>query len=299
MRFQAATLGITLCVLGVMAIATAWVLSKQAEVSTATTERRGVTGSEGYRDVKFEETGEDALETSYMQRYGAAALGAVGIAGAVLLMLIARDISMVPTSRPAGFERFITLFTYNYDRPFPTHSYNYRPILTGFGFVAVAVCVLLAIDKLRRHGARAMIALAACFAFWGLDKYMMDLSNHWSQRNLFVRYYGTRHDRAEIGDGEDGRYWADAIVAYQMNWKGENFYTGNHAAMLECGLPLCHERTNEWLQRHRGEHVFFVTEHSRASSVIGQVRQVNPGAHAQTVTDEFDNNKFVLVEAQL
>ena len=123
------------------------------------------------------------------------------------------------------------------------------------------------------------------WALWGLDVYMVKTAPHWGQHEVIEAYYRDRKNPDEL------------LVAYQMNWKGENFYTGNHAAMLECGLPLCRERTPEWLRRHAGQRVFFVTEHSRASSVIGQVRQVN--GTARTITDEYDNNKFVLVEAQL
>jgi len=230
-------------------------------------------------------------------KFNRVGLAATGVGAAVLLAVVARDIGWAGASRPAGFERFIHLFVYNYDRPFPTRSFDYHALLTGFGVAAVIAAALVAVRAARRHAVRMMTALAVCFALWGLDKYMIDLSHHWSQRTLFERYYALRHTRDTLGVGEDARYWADPIVAYQMNWKGENFYTGNHAAMLECGLPLCHDRTNDWLQRHRGQHVFFVTEHSRAASIMGQVRQAN--GTANTVTTEYDNNKFVLIEAQL
>jgi hypothetical protein len=234
----------------------------------------------------------------------AVAMGAVGAAAAVLLGLVARDIGFVQrdqycrvTGRPAGFERFMHLFTYNYDRPFPNRSYDYHAILTGFGVAAVLIAVLVAVAYTRRFGVRLMVALATCFTFWGVNKYMIDLSNHWSQRNLFVRYHQVRNRRDSVGIGEDGRYWSDPIMAYQMNWKGENFYTGNHAAMMECGLPLCHERTNDWLHHHQGQRIFIVTEHSRSGSILGQVRSA--GGSGRTITDEYDNNKFVLIEAQL
>jgi hypothetical protein len=290
-------MAIAFTILGAAALIAAWFMARKAEVAIdpdAPTDM--VTHGAGYREVKVE-SGAPQPASEYARKYGLVGLGAVGVGAAVVLALIARDIGWVGSSRPAGFERFIHLFVYNYDRPFPTRSYDYHAILDGFGIVAVVTAALLAIGPLRRHAARMMIALAACFGFWALDKYMIDLSNHWSQRNLFDRYYAIRHDRTELGVGEDARYWADPIAAYQMNWKGENFYTGNHAAMLECGLPLCRERTPDWLTRHRGQRVFFVTEHSRSSSVISQVRSAHGDAH--TVTNEYDNNKFVLIEANL
>lgn len=225
---------------------------------------------------------------------------AMAAAGAVaMISLVARDIGFGGTARPQGFERFIHLFVYNYERQWPTRSFDYTPILRGFGLIAVAAAVLLVIHGTRRHGARVMLAVAACFGFWALDKYMIDLSNHWSQRNLFERYHAVRNARevSSIGPGEDARYWNDPMVAFQMNWKGENFYTGNHAVMLECGLPLCRERTPDWLRRHRGQRVFFVTEHSRSSSIISQVRSA--GGTASAITNEIDNNKFVIIEGRL
>jgi hypothetical protein len=290
-------MAIAFTLVGAGALVAAWFMARKAEVALdANAPTATVTHGTGYRAAEVE-SGAGIAESEYARKYGLVGLGAVGVGAAVVLALIARDIGWVGSSRPAGFERFIHLFVYNYDRPFPTRSYDYHAILDGFGIVAVVCATLLAVGPLRRHAARMMIALAACFGFWALDKYMIDLSNHWSQRNLFDRYYAIRHDRSELGVGEDARYWADPIAAYQMNWKGENFYTGNHAAMLECGLPLCRERTPDWLTRHRGQRVFFVTEHSRSGSVISQVRAAHGDAH--TVTNEQDNNKFVLIEANL
>lgn len=237
------------------------------------------------------------LESPLGEKLTRSAMAAAGLGAAVCLGLVARDIGWTGPSRPTGSERFIHLFIYNYDRTFPTRSVDYHPILTGFGVTSVVLALGMAAHPTRRLAARGMLALGACFCFWALDKYMIDLSNHWSQRNLFARYYQMRSNRTERGTGEDARYVADPMVAFQMNWKGENFYTGNHAAMLECGLPLCRERTPEWLRRHHGQRVFFVTEHSRAGSVASQVRQV--GGTANNVTDEYDNNKFVLIEAHL
>ncbi len=287
---------IVLTGLSVAALIGAWMLSRKAEVALEDVGTTTVTHGAGYREGPVDGVANGG-DSPFEAKYGLVGLGAVGVGAAVVLALIARDIGWVGTSRPAGFERFIHLFVYNYDRPFPTRSYDYHAILDGFGIVAVIAASLLAVGPLRRHAARMMIALAACFGFWALDKYMIDLSHHWSQRTLFDQYYARRNTRTEAGVGEDSRYWADPLAAYQMNWKGENFYTGNHAAMLECGLPLCRERTPEWLTRHRGQRVFFVTEHSRSGSVISQVRTAHGDAH--TVTTEYDNNKFVLIEANL
>jgi 4-amino-4-deoxy-L-arabinose transferase-like glycosyltransferase len=289
------TLGAVLAIVGITVIALSFRFAREAEERYA----------DGNPLVKGLETVDPMMAADAVpevpeaqrSRFTRAGLGMAAAGAVAMLGLVARDLGFAGTARPQGFERFIHLFVYNYDRQWPARSFDYTPILRGFGVVAVAAAVLLVVHATRRHGARVMVAVAACFGFWALDKYMIDLSNHWSQRNLFEQYFARRSARENVGTGEDGRYWSDAIVAYQMNWKGENFYTGNHAVMLECGLPLCRERTPDWLRRHNGQRVFFVTEHSRSSSIISQVRTA--GGTANTVTTEVDNNKFVLIEGRL
>lgn len=288
------TLGAALALLGVVVIVLSFRFAKEAEEPFTVT---GTTLGLDTPDPMMDPSALPEVPEKDRAKFVRSGL-AMAAAGAVaVIALVARDIGFAGSSRPQGFERFIHLFVYNYERQWPIRSYDYTPILRGFGVVAVAAAVLLVIHQTRRHGARVMVAVAACFGFWALDKYMIDLSNHWSQRNLFEKYFRERGTRENVGSGEDGRYWADPMVAYQMNWKGENFYTGNHAVMLECGLPLCRERTPDWLRRHNGQRVFFVTEHSRSSSIISQVRTA--GGTANAVTTEVDNNKFVLIEGRL
>ena len=97
---------------------------------------------------------------------------------------------------------------------------------------------------------------AACaigFAAWGEHVYLVKCAPHWGQREVIEAYFTHRASPDE------------PIVAYQMNWKGENFYTGNHVLAMECGLKYCSERTSEWAGAHPHEHVFVVTEHSGCS----------------------------------
>jgi hypothetical protein len=128
-----------------------------------------------------------------------------------------------------------------------------------------------------------------------LDFYMVDVSRHWSQRSLFERYYALRSARADGDrDGEDARYDHDPIGAYQMNWKGENFYTSNKIpAYVSSGANF-----TTWVksQRDKGTKVmFFVTEHSRTGGLRSEV-----GAKSyREVTDKDLCNKFVLVRAEL
>jgi hypothetical protein len=87
----------------------------------------------------------------------------------------------------------------------------------------------------------------------------------------------------------------EPIAAYQMNWKGENFYTGNRVpAFVSTGAKF-----KKWLktQRKSGSQVmYFVTEHGRIGTLkseLGAAYRVTP------LTDRLLNNKFALVRAEM
>ena len=57
--------------------------------------------------------------------------------------------------------------------------------------------------------------------------YLSKTGRHWGQGDVIRAYYASR-------TGED-----QPLVAYQMNWKGENFYTGNRMpAFKSTGAPF-------------------------------------------------------------
>ena len=105
---------------------------------------------------------------------------------------------------------------------------------------------------------------------------------HWGQHEVIEAYYRDRASPDEV------------LVAYQMNWKGENFYTGNHVpAFVSSGANFAN-----WLkqQREKGVKVmYFVTEHSRTGGLKSEVQPKN----YREVTDRTLCNKFVLVRAEL
>ena len=79
---------------------------------------------------------------------------------------------------------------------------------------------------------------------------MVDLTPHWSQRELMARYY---HERKNANE---------PLVAWQMNWKGENFYTGNRVAVF---VDLNNKEFTTWIDKNKGKTAFVVLEHSRLS----------------------------------
>jgi hypothetical protein len=196
-----------------------------------------------------------------------------------MVAFVGRDLSWVTAERPAGYERLIHLFVYNYDRPWPEH-FDYRAILTGFAIVASALVMGAAIRALRPVLTLSLVGAAACFSLWCLDVYMIDLSPHWGQRELIDRYYALRKDGSE------------PIVAWQMNWKGENFYTGNRIPVF---VSLNNKELEDWLVRNKGKRAFFLLEHKR----LDRFKRTLGKRKVYELSTERDNNKFVLVKSFL
>jgi 4-amino-4-deoxy-L-arabinose transferase-like glycosyltransferase len=204
------------------------------------------------------------------------------VAAALVTLLVGRDFYFGTTvANQPGAIRILHLITYNYSRAWPDTvdmSATLRWLTVG---VAVAV-VLVVSWRYRRQAIYALGAAALVWAVWGIDVYTLQIAPHWGQRELMEAYYSSRSGPDEL------------LVAYQMNWKGENFYTGNHLPVfVSSGGPF----TN-WLktQRDKGTKVmYFVTEHSRIGGLKSEVK----ASQYKELTDKALNNKFVLVRAIL
>ena len=208
-------------------------------------------------------------------------LGGVGVAAAVVVALVGRDLA----SRGEGGEvpgqaRLMHLFTYNYRRAWP-ESLEFGGTLTGFAIVATALTLLLVLPRLRRHLVVMLLATGLVWAAWGLDVYLVKCAPHWGQREVIEAYYKARKGPAE------------PVVAYQMNWKGENFYTGNRIpAFVSSGTAF-----TTWVKQQQEAGVrtfFFVTEHGRTGSLKNELG--SPRSF-ETLTDKRVDNKFTLVRA--
>mgnify|MGYP000952189215 CR=1 FL=1 len=209
-------------------------------------------------------------------------LGGAVLLGALVLFLVGRDLTIKPDgSDQPGAIRLLQLFTYNYRRAWPD-ALDFTAILGGFTIVGGLLCLAASFGTLRRHALAAFAAFAVVWALWGLDVYMVKVSPHWGQHEVIEAYYRDRKSPDEV------------LVAYQMNWKGENFYTGNHVpAFVSSGANF-----QTWLkqQKEKGARVmYFVTEHTRTSGLRSEV-----GAKAyKELTDKTLDNKFILIRAEL
>jgi hypothetical protein len=109
---------------------------------------------------------------------------------------------------------------------------------------------------------------------------MVDLTPHWTQAGLIARYYAERKNPDE------------PLVAWQMNWKGENFYTGNRVYVF---VDLDNKALMDWVGKNAGRHVFFILEHSR----LERLRKLLAPRKLEPLTTLRDCNKFVLVRTTL
>jgi 4-amino-4-deoxy-L-arabinose transferase-like glycosyltransferase len=210
------------------------------------------------------------------------ALAVLAIPAALLTLLVARDLWTTYDGDIPASARLLHLVTYNYKRSWP-EELNFETVSLVFGVVASALVAALALRWVRAHATALLCALGLGYGAFTLWIYLPRVAPHFGQRELFLAYYGARH-------GAD-----EPIVAYQMNWKGENFYSGNRLpAFVSSGSKF-----KNWLkaQRERGTRVvFFVTEHGRISTLkseLGRNVQVTP------LTDRKLNDKFALVRVEL
>jgi 4-amino-4-deoxy-L-arabinose transferase-like glycosyltransferase len=221
-------------------------------------------------------------EAGRRRRHEQLMVSGAAVAGALLLLIVGRDFVIKPEGADQpGAIRIVHLFTYNYRRPWPD-ALDYSAILTGFALVGAALGLALAVPRIRKHIIVGFTAFSMVWAVWGLDVYMVNTARHWGQHELLTAYYADRTSPDQ------------PIVAYQMNWKGENFYSGNRlATFVSSGAPF-----TAWIkqQRDKGIHtVYVVAEHGRLGALKGELQ----GKGYKEITDKTVNNKFVLLRADI
>jgi hypothetical protein len=214
------------------------------------------------------------------RRYEWALAAALAVAGAMLVLLVGRDLFAVDD--PDGPARLTQLASYNYKRLWPP-SLDFTSALLAFS-IAASLATLVPVFRAARHHAVPLIASVGVWsAIWTIDVYVVKAAPHWGQRDAIFEYYRRRRGPEE------------PLVAYQMNWKGENFYTGNHIpAFVASGAKF-----KSWLgeQREQGARViYFTTEHSRESSLKTDLGKIT---RFERVTTKALNNKFFLARVEL
>jgi 4-amino-4-deoxy-L-arabinose transferase-like glycosyltransferase len=212
------------------------------------------------------------------------------IVGAPLLALVAHDL----TSSLKSQQHFIWLFSYDYvnapqGRPWPPDM-NYLTVFRVFAGLFALAAMLAAWKRIRTWATVATVVVAVAFTYFLLDGYIRRAASHWSQKPLIAQYYKERRSADEH------------LVAWQLYWRGENFYTQNQiyeGPMSERTVFLGDrnaENLKDYVAHHRGRRAFFIIERTR----IEGLRSLLPEAvrpSLKIVND--DNNKFYLLTAQL
>jgi 4-amino-4-deoxy-L-arabinose transferase-like glycosyltransferase len=206
-----------------------------------------------------------------------AARALIALGAASLVFLAGRDEWSRFAHEVEGQLRLIHLATYNYDRPWPK-TLDFRAVFIAFTVVSTLACAALGVSRWRKYVTDALCVLGVLWAVWALDVYVIRTAPHWGQRETIMAYYRDRR-------GPD-----EPLVAYQMNWKGENFYTGNRIpAFVSSGVKF-----KDWIedQRSRGVRtMYFITEHSRVNGLRRELDQ--PKDFVALTTKALDNKFFV------
>jgi hypothetical protein len=233
-------------------------------------------------------------------------------AGGLLYALVAHDLALVP-------KHLTDLFVYNYDRAYPDRETDPRQVFTILFYAAPAVALspwlfdrlaqlwrllkalpgkkgraeMRAAWRERLSGAplaapeaaqdRSVVVLglagmAVAFAVYLGWFHWRALSPHWSQRDLFWIYYHQSQPDEPIG-------------AYQMNWRGETFYSKNTVREIARNGPPTVSLA-DWLNGP-GERKWVLAEQAR----IAPLRQ-SIGAGGRLKIIESRNIKFVLATVE-
>jgi len=229
-------------------------------------------------------------------------------AGGLVYALVAHDLALSP-------KRLTDMFVYNYDRPYPDRETDPRRIFIVLFYAAAAVGLSpWLFDRLgqlwgwlralpsrekraqlrvalrarmegepltgveqpqdRRVAVWALVSLALAFAVYCGWFHWRALSPHWTQRDLFWEYFHKSTPDEPIG-------------AFQMNWRGETFYSRN--TVRQVGRPGAPSVTLADFMSGPGARKWVLLEHTR----LGTLRNAL-GASARVRVVESRNNKFVL-----
>jgi 4-amino-4-deoxy-L-arabinose transferase-like glycosyltransferase len=212
------------------------------------------------------------------------------IVGIPLLLLVMVDL----VSEKNASQRFLWLFSYDYihnphGRPWP-ESLDFSGTLIAFGVAFGALSLALIWSRARRWAIVGLSGAAVLFTYFLLDGYMRDVAPFWSQKDLIATYY-----RARRGPEE-------RLIAFQMYWRGETFYTKNeiYEGPMEDRTVFdqdgADDKLKDWLSRNRGHRQFFLFEHGQRAH-IQQLLPLEAQASFKVIDER--NNKFSVAQADL
>ena len=164
---------------------------------------------------------------------------------------------------------------------------DFRPglLVCGALFVIGAVALWFA----KRHRVLVLLPLGAAIAFtvYLLGVYLPETSKHWSQKPLISKYYELRASPEE------------PLVAWQMFWHGETFYTSNDIydgpkAERTVFLGKTNRADLKAFFGKQREKIFMVMEKLR----MARLKRLVPVKNRMNI-EWVDHNKFYLLSIQL
>jgi 4-amino-4-deoxy-L-arabinose transferase-like glycosyltransferase len=151
------------------------------------------------------------------------------VLGIGIVLLVTRDLMWEP-------DRWIELFTFRYDRPWPSiEPWAIDPSDGFFGLgIIAAVAIAIAALPWRRLGIAALGFAGLAICTWALQVYMPIAGQHWGMRDAIHRYYEDRTIYGEklvyFGPREVYDDWADIGT----RWTFETFVPSS----LQVGQPM-------------------------------------------------------------
>jgi hypothetical protein len=190
-------------------------------------------------------------------------------------------------------QRFLWLFSYDYihsihGRPWP-ESLDFSGTLITFVVLFALATAALIVRRARRWALVGLCGAAVAFTFFLLDGYMRDVAPFWSQKGPIAAYYEHRRSPDE------------RLIAYQMYWRGETFYTKNEiyegpqedrTVFDQDGSD---EKLKEWIAHHRGHRHFFIYERGQQAHLESLLP---PEVRGSFRVVDSKNNKFSVAVAE-
>jgi 4-amino-4-deoxy-L-arabinose transferase-like glycosyltransferase len=242
----------------------------------------------------------------------------VTVGSLAFFAFVARDLTTTVGTRVRGYEKLIHLYMYKYDRIWPDpKTYGsfldyssemlvfagvfgallallllpgMRPKVEGSGGIVLPPFLRSILEAPRRLVVALLCAAAVVWAGWGLHVYFNQISPHWSEGYLVKLYYELRRGPSE------------RMIAYSLNWHGENCYTANRGKILmtEHGFEKDWDDFPEWLKRHANRDYYFILGKGGAEGLRSKLNSAIPNA-GKTVEVVSGNmsNKYELARARL
>ncbi len=215
---------------------------------------------------------------------------AVVVLGLPLLALVTADL----VNAKNAAQRFLWLFSYDYihsahGRPWPD-SLDFSFGLTAFAALFAAAMIALLFSRSRRWAVVGFALVGVMSTFFLLDHFMPAVAPFWSQKNVIAAYYRARRSPDE------------KLVAFQMYWRGETFYTKNEiyegpaSERTVFDQEGADEKLRDYMTQHRGRRLFFLTEKGQRTRLEGLLPSETRSSFR--VIDD-GNNKFILAQVDL